>query len=84
MRQNITISPNKNPYRLLYVIKLAVTIGCVSEIVYLSLYYYGNCQYEQSLGCLQKAQGRLNRPKVVYLRYIYSSLEMLDQKDVSP
>ena len=56
MRQNITISSNKTQYRLFYVMKLAVTIGCVSEIV-LSLYYYGNCQYEQSQ-CLQKAQGR--------------------------
>ena len=45
--------------------KLAVKIGCISEIVYLALYYYSDCHYKQSLRCLQKALERLTLPYTV-------------------
>ena len=54
-RQNIAKSSNRKLYYLLKIMKLAVRIGCVSEIVYLALYYYSDCHYKQSLRCLQKA-----------------------------
>ena len=37
-------------------VTLAVKMGCSSQIMYLALFYFGNCQYKQSLICLQKAQ----------------------------
>ena len=46
--------------------KLAVKIGCVSQILYLAIHYYRNCQYEMSLQCLQRAQDRISKPYVIY------------------
>ena len=46
--------------------KLAVKIGCVSQIVYLVIHYYRNCNYEMSLQCLQRAQEKMSKPYVIY------------------
>ena len=46
--------------------KLAVRIGCVSQMVYLAIHYYRKCQYEESLRCLQRAQDKMSKPFVVY------------------
>ena len=78
---------NKTCYHLnmrrLNAMKLAVKIGCVSEIVYLALYYYKNCQYVELLKCLQKAKRRLSRPYVVH--YIHTDEEKYKRsmKDMS-
>ena len=45
--------------------KLAVKIGYVSQIVYLAIHYHRYCQYEMSLQCLRKAQDRMSKPYVV-------------------
>ena len=65
-RQNIVMSSNRKQTHLLNMMKLAVKIGCASEILYLALYYYGNCQYERSLRCLHTAQKKMTQPCVVY------------------
>ena len=46
--------------------KLAVKIGCVSQIMYMAVHYYRNCQYEMSLPCLQRAQDNMSKPYVIY------------------
>ena len=46
-------------------VKLAVKIGCVSQIMHLAVHYYRNCQYEMSLRCLQRAQDIMFKPYVV-------------------
>ena len=68
-RQKLAIYSNRTLYYLLKIMKLAVKIGCVSEIVYLALYYYSDCHYERSLRCLQKAQERLTPPYTVYFGF---------------
>ena len=50
----------------LYMMKLAVKIGCVSQILYLAIHYYRNCQYEESLRCLHRAQHNMSKPYVMY------------------
>ncbi|XP_062618751.1 uncharacterized protein LOC134280359 [Saccostrea cucullata] len=69
--QNITY-PNTN--RTIYIstgkvsslLKLSCTIGCASEMLYLSVYFYRIRMYERSLSILQKAQGRMSVPYIVY------------------
>ena len=56
--------------KAMYMIKLAVKIGCVSQILYLAIHYYRNCQYEESLRCLQRAGGRMSKPYVIYRYYL--------------
>ena len=45
---------------------LATKIGCASDILYLAMLYFKNCQYEQSLRCLQRAQEKMSKPYVIY------------------
>lgn len=51
-------------------LKLASKIGCASEILHLALYYYRNCQYLQSIKCLQKAQEKMLKPYVIYRQHV--------------
>ncbi|XP_078337334.1 uncharacterized protein LOC111100821 [Crassostrea virginica] len=64
-----TIATNKKwkylENKSLRMVKLAVKIGCVSQIMYLAIHYYRNCQYEMSLRCLQRAQDIMSKPYVV-------------------
>ena len=48
--------------------KEALRKGCVSDIIYLALYYYKNRQYDELLRYLKLAQKRLCRPYVVHYR----------------
>lgn len=50
-----------------HMLKIASQIGCVSDILYLAMYYYRTCRYEQSLICLHTAQERMSVPYVVYI-----------------
>ncbi|XP_078319750.1 uncharacterized protein LOC144621065 [Crassostrea virginica] len=50
----------------LYMMKLAVKIGWVSQIIYLAIHYYRNCQYEESLRCLHRAQDKMSKPYAIY------------------
>ncbi|XP_078337562.1 uncharacterized protein LOC144626698 [Crassostrea virginica] len=65
-----TIATNKkwkySDNKSLFIMKLAVKIGCVSQILYLAIHYYRNCQYEMSLQCLQRAQDKISKPYVIY------------------
>ena len=65
-----TIATNKKwkylDNKALCMMKLAVKIGCASDIMYLAIYYYRNCQYELSLRCLQRAQDKMSEPYVIY------------------
>ncbi|XP_062572702.1 uncharacterized protein LOC134234652 [Saccostrea cucullata] len=64
---------NKVYYTTNYVsrlLKLSCTLGCVSDIVYLALYYYKTCRFEQSLSCLQKAQDRMTNPCIIYCDHV--------------
>nr|XP_022288648.1 uncharacterized protein LOC111100818 [Crassostrea virginica] len=65
---------NNSDKKSLYMMKLAVKIGCASQIMYLAIHYYRNCQYELSLRCLQRAQDRMSKPYVIY--YGLASEEM--------
>ena len=49
--------------------KLAI-IGCVSEMLHLSLFYYRTNQYDRSLSCLQKATDTMCKPYVFYHYYV--------------
>ena len=55
--------------KTLNLMKEALRIGCVSDIIYLALYYYKNCQYDELLRYLKLAQKRLCRPYVVHYRF---------------
>ena len=48
----------------LNMMKLAVKIGCVSEIMYLAIHHYRHCHYEQSLECLQRAKTKMSKPYI--------------------
>ncbi|XP_078316744.1 uncharacterized protein LOC111101641 [Crassostrea virginica] len=65
-----TIATNKkrkySDNKSLYMMKLAVKIGCVSHILYLAIHYYRNCQYEMSLHCVKRAQDKMSKPYVIY------------------
>ena len=50
----------------LKMMKLAEKIGCVSQIMYLAIHYFRNCQYEESLRCVLRAQNRMSKPYVIY------------------
>ncbi|XP_062586863.1 uncharacterized protein LOC134248487 [Saccostrea cucullata] len=60
---------NKFYYTANYVsrlLKLSCTLGCVTDILHLAMYYYKTCRYEESLNCLQKAQDRMTKPYIIY------------------
>ena len=57
---------NRKPLNLM---KEALRIGCVSDIIYLALYYYKNRQYDELLRYLKLAQKGLCRPYVVHYRF---------------
>ncbi|XP_061190454.1 uncharacterized protein LOC133198373 [Saccostrea echinata] len=67
-----TTSPTKNRTVYYYtskvtaMLKLSSTMGCVSDILYLCIYFYRTRRYEYSLSCLQKAQERMSVPYIVY------------------
>ncbi|XP_062613907.1 uncharacterized protein LOC134275660 [Saccostrea cucullata] len=64
---------NKVYYTANYVsrlLKLSCTLGCVSDILYLAMYYYKTCRFEQSLSCLQKAQDRMTNPCIIYCNHV--------------
>ena len=67
---NQTIATNKIwkywDDKSLYMMKLAVKIGCVSQSMHLVIHYYRNCKYEMSLQCLQRAQDKMSKPYVIY------------------
>ena len=67
---NQTITTNKkwkySEYNSLCMMKLAVKIGCVSQVMYLVMHYHRNCQNEVSLQFLRKAQDKMSKPYVVY------------------
>jgi hypothetical protein len=52
--------------KVCHMLKIASKIGYVSHILYLSMYYYRTCRYDQSLRCLQTAQERMSVPYVMY------------------
>ncbi|XP_062595981.1 uncharacterized protein LOC134257371 [Saccostrea cucullata] len=52
-------------------LKLSCTLGCASDILYLAMYYYKTCRYEESLSCLQKAQNRMTKPYIIYHGHVY-------------
>nr|XP_022287139.1 uncharacterized protein LOC111099920 [Crassostrea virginica]XP_022287140.1 uncharacterized protein LOC111099920 [Crassostrea virginica]XP_022287141.1 uncharacterized protein LOC111099920 [Crassostrea virginica]XP_022287142.1 uncharacterized protein LOC111099920 [Crassostrea virginica]XP_022287143.1 uncharacterized protein LOC111099920 [Crassostrea virginica] len=54
----------------LNMMKLAVKMGCVSQIMYLTIHYYRKCQYKESLRCLQRVQDRMSKPYVIYRNYV--------------
>nr|XP_022287487.1 uncharacterized protein LOC111100146 [Crassostrea virginica] len=58
----------------LNMMKLAVKISFVSEILYLAIHYYRNCQYEESLRCLLRAQDKMSKPYVIYNGNIYEEV----------
>ncbi|XP_062594133.1 uncharacterized protein LOC134255625 isoform X1 [Saccostrea cucullata] len=60
---------NKVYYKASYVsrlLKLSCTIGCVSDILYLAMYFYITWRFERSLSCLQKAQERMSKSYIIY------------------
>ena len=50
----------------LQMMKLVTKIGFASEILYLAMLYFKDCQYEQSLRCLHRAQDKMSKPFVIY------------------
>lgn len=65
--ENLSNKRKYNNDKSLEMMKLASEIGCASDILYLSILYDNNCQYEQSLRSLQKAQKKMSKPYVIYL-----------------
>ena len=65
-----TIATNKkrkySDNKSLNMMRLSVKIGCGSQIIYLGIHYYRNCQYEMALPYLQIAQDRMSKPYVIY------------------
>ena len=56
--------------KALNMIKLAGKKGCASDILYVALHYHRNCQYEESLRCLKRAQDRMLKPYVIYNNHV--------------
>jgi hypothetical protein len=52
--------------KVCHMLQLVSKIGLVSDILYLAMYYYRTCRYEQSLICLQRAQERMSVPYAMY------------------
>lgn len=71
--------------RSLNMMRLAVKIGCISEIVHLALFYYRMNNYERSLRCLQKAQNKMSTPDGLYMnkRYLLKKIHSHTMEDVS-
>ncbi|XP_062596005.1 uncharacterized protein LOC134257409 [Saccostrea cucullata] len=47
-------------------LKQSCRFGCLSDILYLALYFYKTRRYEDSLSCLHKTQERMSLPFVMY------------------
>ncbi|XP_056002416.1 uncharacterized protein LOC125663350 isoform X2 [Ostrea edulis] len=56
--------------KICHMLKIASQIGYVSDILYLAMYYYRTCRYEQSLRCLQRAHERMSVPYVMYFNNV--------------
>ena len=72
----VVINPNmpniSNKWRAYFsnkacnIMRLSCKIGFASDILYVAMYYYRDCRYEQSLKCLQRAEKRMSEPYVIY------------------
>ncbi|XP_061190188.1 uncharacterized protein LOC133198050 [Saccostrea echinata] len=51
-------------------LKLSCSFGCVSDSLYLAMYFYRTYRYEHSLNCLQRAQDRISLPYIVYNQHV--------------
>ncbi|XP_062590617.1 uncharacterized protein LOC134252210 [Saccostrea cucullata] len=67
------ILPNKyrnkfyyKAYKILTLLLVSSTFGCVSDILYHAMYFYRARRYELSLSILQKARGRMSLQHVMY------------------
>ncbi|XP_062567267.1 uncharacterized protein LOC134229524 [Saccostrea cucullata] len=50
-----------------HMLKLAAKFGCISDRLYLAMYYYQTCRYEEALSVIKIAKDKLARPYLVYM-----------------
>ncbi|XP_062573151.1 uncharacterized protein LOC134235083 [Saccostrea cucullata] len=66
------LSQNENQNKIIYKAKVAALLkqsckfGCLSDILYLAMYFYRTRRYEDSISCLHKAQERMSVPYIMY------------------
>ncbi|XP_061190190.1 uncharacterized protein LOC133198052 [Saccostrea echinata] len=72
-----SIYQNENSNRASYkgnkvsaLLKQSCTFGCLSDILYLAMYFYRNRRYEDSLRCLHIAQQRMSLPYITYWDHV--------------
>ncbi|XP_062591501.1 uncharacterized protein LOC134252993 [Saccostrea cucullata] len=53
-------------YKGCKLLKQSCKFGCLSDILYLAMYYYKIGRYEDSLSCLHKVRGEIPLPYIVY------------------
>lgn len=64
MRNNKIIYSERKTVLSFY--KLSSIVGGVSDILYIAMYFYRDCQFLQSLRLLERAKERLSQPYIVY------------------
>nr|XP_022288208.1 uncharacterized protein LOC111100529 [Crassostrea virginica]XP_022288209.1 uncharacterized protein LOC111100529 [Crassostrea virginica]XP_022288210.1 uncharacterized protein LOC111100529 [Crassostrea virginica]XP_022288211.1 uncharacterized protein LOC111100529 [Crassostrea virginica] len=69
--------------KALNMMKIAVKIGCVTQMLYLAIHYYRNCLYEESLRCLLRAQDKMSKPYVKYKDSVNEEVYRRDMAEVS-
>ncbi|XP_065944011.1 uncharacterized protein [Magallana gigas] len=49
-----------------HMLNLAAKFGCVSDMLYVAMYYYKTCRYREALSVIEMTKVKLSRPYVMY------------------
>ncbi|XP_052719433.1 uncharacterized protein LOC128191417 [Crassostrea angulata] len=53
-----------------HMLKLAVKFGCISDMLYIVMYYYTTYRYQEALSVIQKIKAKLAQPYLMYERHV--------------
>nr|XP_022344730.1 uncharacterized protein LOC111137539 [Crassostrea virginica] len=69
-----TAEGNKQLYisdkRSCYMLKLAVKFGCVSDLLYVAMYFYKTFRHREALSVIEMTKVKLEQPSLMYMRHV--------------
>lgn len=53
-----------------HMLKLAAKFGCVSDMLYIAMYYYKTLRYREALSVIEMTKVKLAQPYMMYRRHV--------------
>ncbi|XP_062572168.1 uncharacterized protein LOC134234125 [Saccostrea cucullata] len=78
LRMETYTNKNKLRYRVdkmsCHMLKLAAKFGCITDMMYIAMYYYKTLRYIKALSIIEMIKVKLAQPKVMYIGNIYTEM----------